>query len=359
MLELIKPIEPDRELLTKYLDLILDSGFYTNNGPFAKELEKKISEFLDCKGFLLTSNGTVSLEIAIKMFQDSSNGNIVTTPYSYVATANAADWIGLQVRFADLAKDSLFPDPNKVEEMIDSDTQAIVITHVYGLCGPLEAYQEIADRKGVPLIYDAAHAFGVKYRNRSVTDFGMLSSFSFHATKTFNTVEGGGLAINNPDYFETAFNLRSFGHRGDDYLDRGINGKLSEVHAAFGLAQLSELESNKTKREKVFNTYLKELTFKSFSPVKIDRDLDWNYAYFPLFFEENSGMEAVRKNLLNHDIMARRYFYPSLNTLAHLRSNDLCPVSESLASRCLCIPFHPKLEENDQSRVIEIINSSL
>lgn len=353
MIELVKPVKPDEKLLNQYLSQILETGFYTNNGPFAQLLEQKLEKILGSRHVLLTSNGTVSLEIALKAV--NAQGNIITTPYSYVATANAAKWLGLEVRFADLKKDTFFPDPINIEALIDENTSALLITQVYGMCGPLEEYRAIADKNNIPLILDAAHAFGVCYKGKSVSSYGDLASYSFHATKVFNTVEGGALTTSNPEMNEHLFNLRAFGHRGDNYITEGINGKNSEVHAAFGLAQIDQVDANLKRRKAVFDKYIANLSFNSYSPISIDQDLDWNYCYFPLVFDDVNLKDSLREHLLEKQIMSRRYFFPSLNTLSQFEKSE-CPNSEDIANRVLCLPHHTSLLEEEQTYIIKEIN---
>jgi dTDP-4-amino-4,6-dideoxygalactose transaminase len=353
MIELVKPVKPNEKLLNQYLSQILETGFYTNNGPLAQLLERKLETLLGSNHALFTSNGTVSLEIALKAIK--AKGNIVTTPYSYVATANAANWIGLEVRFADLKKGTFFPDPANIEALIDQNTSALLITQVYGMCGPIEEYRAIASKNNLPLILDAAHAFGVLYKGSPVSSYGDLASYSFHATKVFNTVEGGAITTNNSEMKERLFDLRAFGHRGDDYFSEGINGKNSEVHAAFGLAQIDDVNVNLERRKKVFENYMTGLNFKDFSPIFINKDLSWNYCYFPLVFQDCQYQEKLREHLLKNEIMSRRYFFPALNTLPQFEKSS-CPLAEDLANKVLCIPLHASLELEKQQYIIDVMN---
>lgn len=356
MIELVKPTTPNRKLLGAYLDQVLETGFFTNNGPLVQKLEQSLQEFLASDRVLLTANGTVSLEIILKHFF-STNGNVVTTPYSYVATANAAKWLGLEIRFADLIKDDFFPDPQKIEQQIDGNTCAILLTQVYGLCGPIEVYEALAQKYNVPLILDAAHAFGVRYKGRSIASYGTAASFSFHATKVFNTVEGGAIAVNDPSLAENFFNLRSFGHRGDTYLSQGINGKNSEVHAAFGLAQMDQIETNYEKRKIVFENYVKAFQELPLKMITWNADTEWNYCYFPIILDSENRREELRTYLMNNGVMARRYFFPSLNNLPHLQTDKRqeCPNSEAISQKVLCIPHYADLEIESQTRVINLI----
>ncbi len=353
MIELVKPAKPNQIKINTYLAQILETGYYTNNGPLVQELESHLAKILDVNHVLFTSNGTVSLELALKSI--NAKGNIITTPYSYVATANAAHWLGLDVRFADLLDNSFFPCPSKIESLIDQNTSALLITQVYGLVGPLEDYVSLAAKYNIPLILDAAHAFGVTYKGKSVSSYGDLASFSFHATKVFHTVEGGAIVTNRPELRERLFNLRSFGHRGDQYLTEGINAKNSEVHAAFGLAQLDQIQESLTNRKRIFDLYVSSLTFNGYVPLKIPVELDWNYCYFPLLFDDSAKKEALKEYLLEEGIMSRRYFYPALNTLGQFKPSH-CPVAEDLASKVLCIPHYAALKADEQSYIIDTIN---
>jgi len=355
MIELIKPNEPNATMLNELLKGIVDRGHYSNHGPLVKELEQKLQTMLGVNHFLSTANGTICLQLALRAI--GTSGNVITTPYSYVATANAIEWQGFEARFADLCADSFFPDPQAVEDLIDANTKAILLTHVYGLVEHLESYVEIGQRAGIPVIFDAAHAFGVVYKDKPIASYGSISSFSFHATKTFHTVEGGGLALNDDLCFERVYNLRSFGHRGDTYLDVGINAKMSEVHAAFGLAQLGDINLRKSQRKAVYERYAEAFRLADVELLTLHDQLDWNYSYFPVLLSSAKTREDLKAHLEKHDIMSRRYFFPSINTLAQFSGSANCPNSENMASRVLCLPHYASLSATDQQQVIDAVNS--
>lgn len=355
MIPLIQPNKPDQDKLEILIHGILDSGIYSNHGELVEKLETKVRTFLGTKKFLSTANGTISLQLALRAL--APKGNVVTTPYSYVATCNAIEWQGLEVRFADLIDGSFFCDPDQIESLIDAQTSAIMLTHVYGLCGPIDAYLEIGKRRNIPVIFDAAHAFGVELNNRPISQFGEVSSFSFHATKTFHTVEGGGLAMNDLSLFEKLYDYRSFGHRGDEYRTAGINAKMSEVHAAFGLAQWDDIPLNFQNRKRIYKIYDEAFSNLDLQLITVPHNQKWNYCYFPILLETEELRDHLKADLEANEILSRKYFHPSLNTLPQFLGSKSCPNSEQMAGRVLCIPFHTHLKTEDQEKVINAVKS--
>jgi dTDP-4-amino-4,6-dideoxygalactose transaminase len=357
MIELTKPNTPDPEVLRGYLNQIAESGWYTNNGPLVQELELRIADSLHSDHFLLTSNGTVSLQLLLRAF--ARKGSVLTTPYSYVATANAIEWQGLTPKFVDIAPGEFFPDPDRLEAAITSEVSAIMLTHVYGLVGPIEAYQEIARRKGIALLFDAAHAFHVRVNGKPVDAFGDASSYSFHATKTFHTVEGGGIAISDEMRYEELFLYRSFGHRGDVHYSSGINAKNSEVHAAYGLAQWDSLPLLLEKRKANHAFYVEAFQGLDVECVLPPSELEWNYGYFPLIMPNESLREQLRDYLVQRGVMARRYFFPSLNTIPQFVGSARCPEAEAMSARALCIPVHAQLSTTEREMIATLIHECL
>jgi dTDP-4-amino-4,6-dideoxygalactose transaminase len=353
MIELIKPNKPDHDLLMKFLHGLEERGHYTNHGPLVAQLEGELSRFTAHESMLYVANGTLALQLALKKL--AKKEEVLTTPYSYVATTNAALWQNHTVRFVDLIKDDFFPDPEVLEGMITSRTGAILLTSVYGLPGPVESYFAIAKKHNIPLILDAAHAFGVKWKGDYLDRWCDMACYSFHATKTFHTVEGGGIAISGHNQTEELINLRSFGHRGDIYYGEGINAKGSEVHAAYGLAQLGLLQDLLTARQRIFEVY--HAAFKGL-PLKllaVPAGLEWNFGYYPIVLTSGSQRERFQAFMLGEGIRTRRYFYPSLNTLPHLEEFQSCPNSEDLANRVVCIPLHAQLTEDQVEHIIQSV----
>jgi dTDP-4-amino-4,6-dideoxygalactose transaminase len=355
MIELVKPNEPDQERLEDLLAGIRYRGHYTNHGPLVEELEKYLSVHTSHRKMLYTANGTLALQLVLKAL--AGKGEVLTTPYSYVATTNAAVWQGNKVRFADLAPGSLFPDPVRLADMITSETALLLLTYVYGFPGPVKEYRRIADDAGIPLIIDAAHAFDVTQGGEFLDRWADVACYSFHATKTFHTVEGGGIAVSDDQLYEQLFNFRAFGHRGDDYLEEGINAKGSEVHAAYGLAQCSLLAEYKKRRKEVYESYTAVFNGLPMTLLDVPSDLGWNYGYFPVVLATPEERVRFQEHMDAEQIRTRRYFYPSLNRLPHLGNDDACPNSEDLASKAVCIPIHGQLTTEEVQKVIQGVKS--
>ncbi|NJC26148.1 DegT/DnrJ/EryC1/StrS family aminotransferase [Neolewinella antarctica] len=332
-------------------------NWVTNNGPKCQELEEKLAARLDTDCCLLVSNGTIALQLAIKAL--GLSGSVVTTPFSYVATTNSLLWEGMTPIFADVETEYFTIDPELVEAAIRPDTTAILATHVYGYPCQHEALQAIADKHGLSLIYDAAHAFGVRLDGQSVLRWGDISTLSFHATKVFHTIEGGGLVCRTPDMKRQVGLLRSFGHVGADYQSAGINGKTSELNAAIGLLNLETIDEQILARQRVHERYQTQLVgsgFRCLSP-KHYPGLTYNYAYFPIVCQSYEEREAVVAYLNEHNVFPRKYFDPSLNTLPFLDA-DLrtpCPVSEKAAQTVLCLPFHPEMTDEEVDRIAQMV----
>lgn len=327
------------------LEQIWQSGQITNNGSLCRDLAAKLKSRLDVPYVELVSNGTLALQLAIKALD--LQGEIITTPYSYVATTNAILWEGCEPVFVDIEPRSFCIDPDLIEGAITDKTSAILATHVYGYPCDVARIQAIADRHGLKVIYDAAHAFGVKLNNQSLLEHGDCSALSFHATKLFHTGEGGAVICKHADVAERVSLMSKFGHIGEDnYLELGINAKMSELHAAMGLVVLPKIDEIIAARQQ-YSAWYDELL----DGVPVQRPvepsgLQYNYAYYPVVFNSHEIMTKVRKRLMDHDIGPRRYFHPSLNTLPFLKSHLRrdCPVSESIATRVLCLPLYVGME---------------
>ncbi len=355
MLHVTKSFLPELTSYTKYLERIWNTSHLTNDGPLLLELEAKLAEFLEVENFFFVSNGTIALQLAIKSL--GLKGEIITTPFSYCATSNSIIWENCEPIFADISTESLTVESESIKSKITKDTQAILTTHVYGNAGDLECQVNLAQEFGIPLIFDGAHAFGVKYKGRSIFNYGDISTCSFHATKIFHTVEGGAVITNNTHLASKVRELRSFGHKGDEYFSAGINGKNSEFHAAMGLANLEHFESIKNHRKWASGYYDQHLSH-SIEKVKFNSAIERNYSYYPILFSNENHLLKVVENLNNHQIFPRRYFYPSLNTLKFIDYQP-CPISEDIASRILCLPLSAEINEIELSKVCQIINQPI
>lgn len=360
MINVTKTTFPDIRVYLGYLQDIWRSGQLTNNGPMVKQLTQQLSEGLNVQYIQLVSNGTIALQVAIKAL--GLKGEIITTPYSYVATTNAILWEGCTPVFVDVDPDSFCINPDLIESAITKKTTAILATHVYGYPCDIECIQEIANRYNLKVIYDAAHAFGVRLNGESLLNHGDCSTLSFHATKLFHTGEGGAIVSRNEEVAQRVFLMSKFGHLGEDeYIDLGINAKMSELHAAMGLAVLPNVTEIIEARRQRFEIYDSFLTGVDLQRPRRVSGLEYNYAYYPVVFKTHAAMFAVRKALQSNNIYPRRYFYPSLNTLPFL-SEDVrktCPVSESLSDRVLCLPIYVDLTSSEQQRIIDVVLKSM
>lgn len=307
----------------------------------------------------LLSNGTLALQLAIKSLE--LKREIITTPYSYVATTNAIVWEGCTPIFVDIDPKTFCINPELIEIAITEHTTAILTTHVYGYPCDVKRIQEIADKHGLKVIYDAAHAFGVRLHGESLLNHGDCSTLSFHATKLFHTAEGGAI-ISNSTLSDRIAVMCKFGHIGEDeYLDIGINAKMSELHAAMGLAVLKKVPEIIAERRKRAEWYDEMLDGLDLVRPKVVVGLEYNYAYYPVVFSSYQRMMAARKALQAEGICPQRYFYPSLNTLPFLpqAQQKTCLVSESIALRVLALPLYPMLDLVDVERVVKCIKSSV
>jgi dTDP-4-amino-4,6-dideoxygalactose transaminase len=360
MISVTKTFLPNYADFARYLEAAWDSSVLTNNGPLVKELTSSLSETLAVSNIQLVVNGTLALQLAIKAL--NLKGEIITTPYSYVATTNAIVWEDCTPVFVDIDPQSFCINPELIEEAITENTTAILATHVYGYPCDVERIQKIADKHELKVIYDAAHAFGVRLNGQSLHNHGDCSTLSFHATKLFHTAEGGAVVCKDESVARRVFRMSKFGHVGeDDYLDIGINAKMSELHAAMGLAVLPsvpDIIAARCERSQWYDEMLKGLPLQR--PKVID-ELEYNYAYYPVVFETHEAMLNTRAALQSNQIFPRRYFYPSLNTLPFLQDQLRipCPVSESLAQRVLALPMYPTLARDDVERISSCIKRSL
>lgn len=352
-----KSFMPPIEEYEAYVKRIFDSSVLTNQGPMVKELEAKIRQYLDVNHFLYVTNGTIALQLALKAL-GIEDGEIITTPFSYVATTSSILWERCKPVFVDIEPNNFAIDVNKIEQAITPKTKAILAVHVFGYASDVERIQEIADKHGLKVIYDGAHAFGSKYKGKSLCHYGDISTYSFHATKLFHTVEGGGIVVKDEDISKKVHLHRAFGHVYDEHFCLGINGKQSEFHAAMGLANLPYIEKIINERKRVSDLYDKLLQGTVKRPQKQD-NLDYNYAYYPVVFKSEQELLEVFDALKQEDIYPRRYFYPSLNTLPYLEDKQSCPVSEDISLRIACLPLYPDLENEDIEKICKVINDTI
>jgi dTDP-4-amino-4,6-dideoxygalactose transaminase len=339
MINVTKPFLPPKEDYLALVDEIWKRNWLTNNGPLVNELELQLKSYLGLEHLLFLSNGTIALQIAIKALK--LKGDIITTPFSYVATTSSIVWENCNPVFVDIDEKSLNINPSLIESAITKNTSAILATHVYGNPCDIDAIEKVAKEHNLKVIYDAAHCFGTTYKGKSVFEYGDISTASFHATKLFHTIEGGAVFTKSPELTNIMAKLRNFGHEGPESFSHvGINGKNSEFHAAMGLANLKQIDSILSKRKEQQFLYFKKLENLDIRFVELNNKSSFNYAYLPIIFPtEEILLEAVEA-LNNQYVYPRRYFYPSLNTL-HYVNNVPCPVSEDISKRVLTLPlFH-------------------
>ena len=357
MINVTKSFLPPIEEYNKQVQRAWNNQWLTNRGELVLELEGKLKHYLAVSNIIVTNNGTVPLQIAIKLL--GKQGEIITTPFSYVATTAAIVWEQCTPVFVDIHPEYLTIDETKIEAAITDKTTAILATHVFGNPCNIEAIESIAKKHNLKVIYDAAHCFSVTYKNKSIFEYGDVSTCSFHSTKLFHTGEGGAMFTNDADLQHQLFYSHNFGHNGPlAFHGLGINGKMSELQAAMGLAVLPYMETILAERKKVVDYYNQHLDFSKLKPLKIREKTLWNYAYYPIVFESEAQLLRVEKALNDNQIYPRRYFYPSLNTIEYAKGQSM-PVSESVALRVLCLPLYVGLSIEDLYRIVEMINNDI
>ncbi len=355
MIPVTKPFLPPREEYEKFLEGIWSRNCLTNNGPLVQELESKLSAYLGCNNLLFVGNGTIALQIAIKALD--LKGEIITTPFSYVATTSSIVWEGCTPVFTDIDPDTLNIDANKIEEGITNKTQAILATHCFGNPCDINAIDKVAKKYGLKVIYDAAHCFGSLYKGKSVFVFGDISIASFHATKLYHTVEGGAIFTQNEDLLKRMFYMRNFGHQGVEKFDGlGINGKNSEFHAAMGIINLKYVESILESRKSQSLYYDANLKFNTYKKVERCTDTVGNYSYYPIIFESEKHLLEILKKLNAAEVYPRRYFYPPLTKLNYVQHREL-KVADQTSSCVLCLPLFHSLTDEEMDLVIKVIDN--
>lgn len=338
MIPVTKPFLPPIEEYQRYVNDIWTRNWLTNNGPLVNELELKLKEYLQLDHLLYLNNGTIALQIAIKALE--LNGEIITTPFSYVATTSSIVWEGCTPVFIDIDPGTLNIDPSKIEGAITPKTSAILATHVYGNPCDIAAIQQIADKHQLKVIYDAAHCFGTKYKGKSVFAYGDISTTSFHATKLFHTIEGGAVFTTNPDLLKKMAFMRNFGHNGpEDFAEVGINGKNSEFHAAMGLVNLKYVGDILNSRKRQSDRYDKWMKGMKVDRIQVSCDKEFNHSYYPIIFDSEKSLLKAVDELNTNWIYPRRYFFPTLNTLTYIKKAST-PVCDSICTKVLCLPLY-------------------
>ncbi len=356
-----EPIFVTRAFLPKweeYADVlkgVWESGHLTNNGPVQQAFEKGLAEQAGLAHPLFVVNGTIALHLAIRALD--LKGEIITTGFSHPVTTISIIWEGCTPVFVDVDVDTFCIDPNEIERAITPRTTAILATHVYGIPCDVEAIQAIADKHGLKVIYDGAHAFGTAYKGKPVLNYGDISTTSYHATKIFQTVEGGSMHTNDPELFEKLKRMRTMGQWREDFQMLGVNAKNSEFHAAMGVANLPYLDDILAVRAGQWKRYEKGLADAGVALARIPEGTDYNHSYFPAVFRTEEDLIRVRKVLNDQDIHPRRYFFPATTELPYVARAGACPVAEGLAHRVLCLPLYHKLEDASIDRIVDLIRA--
>ncbi len=351
-----KSFLPPLDEYVAYLEKIWQNNQLTNQGLLLQELEAKMKEFLQVENFHFLTNGTLALQLALSAL-DINEGEVITTPFSYVATSSSILWQKCKPVFVDIEKDNFTIDVNKIEEAITKKTRAIMPVHVFGYACDVEKIQEIADKYNLKIIYDAAHAFGVKYKNKSLLSYGDISTLSFHATKLFQTIEGGACIVKNKEISDRLELQKRFGHEGNNHNYLGINAKANEFQAAMGLANFPYIEEIIQSRKKISDLYDSLLQGLVQRPLK-QENLEYNYAYYPALFPSDKKLSLILRKLNQFNIFPRRYFYPSLNTIEYI-SGNICPVSEDISTRIACLPLSHDLAEEIIVKICKVIKEEL
>jgi dTDP-4-amino-4,6-dideoxygalactose transaminase len=354
MIPVTKSFLPPIEEYMAQVKRAFKNEWLTNRGELVLELEEKLKVYLGIDNILITNNGTIPLQIALKLL--GNGGEVITTPFTYVATTAAIVWEGCTPVFLDIHPEYLTIDETKIEASITEKTTCILATHVFGNPCNIEAIDTIAKKHNLKVIYDAAHCFGVKYKGKSIFEYGDVSTCSFHATKLFHTGEGGAVFCKDVELRHKIFYSHNFGHNGPlAFHGLGINGKLSELQAAMGLALFPYMGKIIEARKIIVDTYNSNLDFSRIRKLEIRNFTQWNFSYYPLLFESEVTLLAIEKKLNENGIVPRRYFYPSLQNLPYVQK-QLKLISESVAKRILCIPLYVGLEKAELIKICQLIN---
>jgi dTDP-4-amino-4,6-dideoxygalactose transaminase len=365
MINVTKSDLPDLEKYVEYLKKIWSSRWLTNDGEYVQLLKARLEDYLKIKNLVLLANGTFALHLALKALE--LKGEIITTPFTFSATTNVILWEGLNPVFADIVPETFNIDPNEVEKKITKKTSAILATHVYGNPCHVEELQTIAAEHGLRLIYDAAHAFGVEYTNQSVLTYGDVSTLSFHATKVFNTIEGGGIVASDGGLVEKLSLLRNHGIKSEEeVLLPGTNAKMNEFQAVMGLCNLENIDEKILIRKRLYERYREQLrgtkgvTFQKIIASK------YNYIYMPVCFENIETRDGIYSELIKNGIKPRKYFFPLTVHFSYFKQRGINFIEKyrlwkaaDIAARVLCLPLYPDLGMGVVDNIVSIVKAKL
>lgn len=340
---------------TELLKGVWERGILTHNGPLVQQLEKELCNKLNLPNFVAVSNGTIAIQMAIKALE--LQGEIITTPFTWIATVSAIKWEGCIPVFCDIDPETLNIDTNKIEKLITKKTVAIIPVHVFGNPCDVDKIEAIAKKHNLKVIYDGAHAIGSQFNKKSLLQYGDITATSLHATKLLNTAEGGGCITNNPEIYEKLKRIRFFGHNEiKDIVEDGFNGKMTEVHAALGIANLKYYDEVLKDRKNKYQLYKNTLSSIPELKFQVSKNDESNYSYFPVIFNSEEELLNVEQLLNKQNIYPRRYFYPSVNTFTKVVGFQPCPISEYISERIICLPLYWHLTIEEVKKIISIIN---
>lgn len=350
-----KAFLPPIEEFEAYVAQIWESGQLTNQGQLLQEFQQKTSRHLGVNNFHFVSNGTIALQLAIRAL-DITEGEIITTPFSYVATASSILWEKCTPVFVDIEPETFTIDVDKIEAAITPHTKAIMPVHVFGYACDVDRIDEIAKKYELKVIYDGAHAFGVEHKGKSLLSYGDITTCSFHATKLFHTIEGGSIVAQDSKISQKIELMKRFGHEGDAHVMLGLNAKASEFQAAMGLCNLKYISECITKRKAIYELY-DELLNSKYVKSRIKSGVKHNYSYYPVVFDDEVMLLNKLKKFNDANIFPRRYFFPPLNTLPYIERKDTCPIAEDISTRIICLPLYADLSHENVIKICEIMNS--
>lgn len=363
-----QPLLPDKDAFMAQVDEIWDSKWLTNMGSKHKELEEKLKEVLKVKNISVFNNGTIALLAALKVLDLPQGSEVITTPFTFAATPHCIVWNGCKPVFCDIEPDTMTIDADKIEALVTPNTSAILAVHVYGFPCNVKKIEEIAKKHNLKVIYDGAHVFSTEIEGRGIGTFGDITMFSFHATKLFNTIEGGALTFNDDSLDRKLYNLRNFGIRNEETVEAvGINGKMNEFQAAFGLENLKIFKAEQERREKIKQFYDKNLgQIKGIRIPKMPENTTNSYQYYPIIIEDNYPIsrDELYEKFKTVNIYTRKYFYPACHDYDCYK-NDLTvkpaamPVVDDLKHRVLCLPYYGSLEEETLNIICGVINNAI
>ncbi len=351
-IRITKPYLPNKKKYTGYLDKIYTNNWLTNDGPVLQELTGRLENYLGVRNLLLVANGTLALQIAYRLLEIK---HVLTTPFTFIATASSLLWDKYELQFSDIDPFTFNMDPEKIPA---ANIDAVVPVHVFGNPCAVDKIAKLSDQQKIRIIYDAAHAFGVRYNDKSILNYGDISVLSFHATKIFHTIEGGGLIIKDDDLYHKAKAIINFGFSDGNINELGINAKMNEFQAAMGLCVLDDFKIILEKRKFIFNTYREKLAdYVQFQ--KLHDHIQWNYSYTPVVFKSEADLLKVCSLLQENNVFPRRYFFPSLNMLSCLQFKIKMDNSEALSKKILCLPMFFEITEKQITFICELVKQAL